>query len=36
MLDQIRRRTEAPWVPDAYGDGEASRHIADAVGTVFG
>lgn len=33
---QMRRRSEAPWLPDAYGDGEAARHIADAVGRLLG
>lgn len=32
VRDQMRRRAEAPWAPDAYGDGHAARHIADAIG----
>jgi len=35
VLEQMRRRTDAPWVPDAYGDGHAALHVADAVGRLL-
>jgi len=31
VATQLRRRAESPWVPDAYGDGQASHRVADAV-----
>ncbi len=31
---QQRRQRDAPWSPDAYGDGRAAERIADAVGML--
>ncbi|MGN6390755.1 MAG: UDP-N-acetyl glucosamine 2-epimerase [Gemmatimonadales bacterium] len=35
VFAQMQRRAAAAWVPDAYGDGRASIHIADAVGHLL-
>jgi len=36
VADQRRRAREAPWSPEAYGDGRAAERIAAAIGRLVG
>lgn len=35
VAEQRRLRREAPWSPDAYGNGRAAERIADAIGAML-